>query len=196
MAGLDAILKKIADNSKWQCDIIISNAKRDTDAVINEARKQGEEAAAAIIEQAQAQADASIQRANSSARAYKSRALLATKVAIISEVQSQAIKHLKSLPDTEYSDVIKKLAIRFAPPGDGELCLSPADASRLPAGFEDDLNTELKQKGASLQLKTRDQNSGGFILVYGDIELNCTFEALLEDKRDQLKDSINRELFA
>lgn len=196
MAGLDEILKKIADNSKRQCDIIISNAKRESDAVLNEARKKGEEAAAAIIEQAQAQANASIQRASSSARAYKSRALLATKVAIISDVHDQAIKRLKSLPDTEYTDVIRKLAIRFASPGDGELCLSPADASRLPTGFEDNLNAELKQKGASLRLKTRDQNSGGFILVYGDIELNCTFEALLEDKREQLKDSINRELFA
>ena len=196
MAGLDAMLQKIADNSKRQCDIIISNAKREADAMLSEARKKGEKAAAAIIEKAHAQADATLQRANSAARAYKSRALLATKVAIISEVQSLAIEHLKSLPDTEYADVIKKLAIRFASPGDGELCLSTADASRLPEGFEADLNAILKQKGASLRLKIRNQASGGFILVYGDIEHNCTFEALLEDKREQLKDSINRELFA
>ena len=36
----------------------------------------------------------------------------------------------------------------------------------------------------------------GFLLAYGDIEVNCSFEALLEASLEQVKDALSRELFA
>ncbi|NLX93741.1 MAG: hypothetical protein GXZ02_07760, partial [Clostridiales bacterium] len=35
----------------------------------------------------------------------------------------------------------------------------------------------------------------GFILVYGDIEMNCTFDALLEESHDELKEKIAQLFF-
>lgn len=37
---------------------------------------------------------------------------------------------------------------------------------------------------------------GGFLLQYGDVEINAAFSALAEEKREALEDLINRELFA
>ena len=35
----------------------------------------------------------------------------------------------------------------------------------------------------------------GFVLVYGGIEENCTFRALMDAKKDQLQDTVNQILF-
>lgn len=37
---------------------------------------------------------------------------------------------------------------------------------------------------------------GGFLLLYGGIEENCTFRALFDDKREELQDLTNQILFA
>lgn len=36
---------------------------------------------------------------------------------------------------------------------------------------------------------------GGFILLYGDIEENCSFEALFSGAHEQLQDEVQRLLF-
>ena len=36
---------------------------------------------------------------------------------------------------------------------------------------------------------------GGFVLVYGGIEENCTFKAMLEASREELHDMVNGKLF-
>ena len=36
----------------------------------------------------------------------------------------------------------------------------------------------------------------GFVLRYADIEMNCRFDALLEERRDELEDLVNSALFA
>ena len=36
---------------------------------------------------------------------------------------------------------------------------------------------------------------GGFLLVYGGIEENCTISAVFASKREELSDQVNRLLF-
>ena len=36
---------------------------------------------------------------------------------------------------------------------------------------------------------------GGVLLEYGELEMNSSFSALLEEKRERLEDLLNRELF-
>ena len=51
-------------------------------------------------------------------------------------------------------------------------------------------------KGGALSL-SRDakEMSGGFILVYGGIEENCTIRALFDAERDELSDKVHGLLF-
>ena len=74
--------------------------------------------------------------------------------------------------------------------------LSAEDLERLPAGFEEALNEKLKAAGASVTLNnTPAKISKGFILAYGDIEINCSFEALFEARREELKELVCGILF-
>ena len=67
------------------------------------------------------------------------------------------------------------------------------DLSRLPSDFK----SQMKQSGVDVSVsETPAEISGGFILKCGDIEENMDFSAILDDKRDEIEDLINRELFS
>ena len=64
-------------------------------------------------------------------------------------------------------------------------------------GFEKDVKTAAKQAGGKLSISTESRKIGpGFILSYGGIEENCTIDALLEEKKDDLTDTVREILFA
>ncbi len=53
-----------------------------------------------------------------------------------------------------------------------------------------------KDHDGSLELDSEPADiSDGFILKYGDIEENCTFDAIFDAKRDELRDLVNKNLF-
>ena len=87
---------------------------------------------------------------------------------------------------------------QYAQPLQGEICFSEADLNRIPEEFEQEIQNIARIKGGELVLsqKGRTIEGGGFLLIYGDVEVNCTFKALFDAKHDELTDQINRILFA
>ena len=66
----------------------------------------------------------------------------------------------------------------------------------MPAGFEEEIQKAAAAKGGALSLaKEAKEMDGGFILVYGGIEENCTIKALFDAKRDELSDKVHGLLF-
>ena len=72
--------------------------------------------------------------------------------------------------------------------------LNAADLARLPAGFEDRLNKAVG-RGHITVSKTPCDLPDGFLLVYGGIDVNCTFDALFEAEADALQDIAGGLLF-
>ena len=104
---------------------------------------------------------------------------------------------LKSLPDEEYFDLILKMVSSYAQPQNGQIIFSKRDMERLPADFEQQLNQAIKSRGGSLTISSANRPiDGGFVLVYGDIEENCTFAAIFSSKHDILQDKVHEFLFA
>ena len=67
----------------------------------------------------------------------------------------------------------------------------------LPKGFEDTLNQALAEKGGRLTVSGQAAAiDGGFILSYGGIEENCSFEALFDSAKETLQDKVQELLFA
>ena len=85
----------------------------------------------------------------------------------------------------DYFAALEKLAVRNACKGEGELRLSKADLDRVPSGFIERINAELKDGSVKLAAQGADIENG-FILVYGDIEINCTFRALINEQKDTI----------
>ena len=73
--------------------------------------------------------------------------------------------------------------------------LSKRDLERAPEDFEESINSLVYEKGAvRLSKKPRDIENG-FVLVYGDMEVNCTLRAIFDEKHDLLRDALCKELF-
>ena len=54
-----------------------------------------------------------------------------------------------------------------------------------------------EKKGGALEFSGEVRNiDGGFILVYGGIEENCSIDAVFAEKRDELLDQVRKILFA
>ena len=74
--------------------------------------------------------------------------------------------------------------------GKGEVYLSVKDKARDIAAFK----SELSALDLTLSDTFADIN-GGFILKYGDIQINGELSALIHEKRDVLTDELNKALF-
>lgn len=91
---------------------------------------------------------------------------------------------------------MEKLIRKFAQPSSGEAYFSRTDLERMPADFESRMHQAAQDMGGSLQLMRAGKNiPDGFILVYGDIEENCTLEALFSADTDEMQDKVQKVLF-
>ncbi len=197
MAGIDKIIEEILKDGRAQ-------AKEKTDA----AEKQAEEIRAAAEAEAKALADEAdartqrekeqiLERAQSSGDMQKRQTLLSAKQEVISSVLEQAYERLLALETDSYFAFLESLLEQHALPKEGLLYLNEKDKSRMPAGFEDRIKEAAAGKGGSLRLAEESKElDGGFVLVYGGIEENCSLSALFRDKRDELADLAGSLLFA
>ena len=103
------------------------------------------------------------------------------------------------MPQEAYFENIVKLAVKASQNGKGTILFSKADLDRLPEIFADTLNAALVaggKEGAALTVssETRDID-GGFVLTYGGIEENCSFDALFDSAHEMLQDKVQEILF-
>ena len=196
MSGLEKIIQKIEEDGKATCASIVSEAGRKAGEILQSAREEGERLKAERLLKAQKRCEFEVELARSRVETERKKAALSEKVKIIDEVIAQALGALKNLPSDEYFFAIKKLAQQYAFSGRGAMLLSKADLERLPKGFEDELNKSLGDGKSLYVAKQPADINGGFILSYEGIEQNCTFEALLEDNLDEIKDAVSQILFS
>lgn len=196
MAGLEKIIERIASDSAAKCDGIIFDAQNEAQKIKDAAAQQSSDNQAAIVEAANKEAKAIVDMAESGAELEGKKQLLATRVEVINKAIDVASKKLGNMPDDEYFAALYALAKKYAQSGEGTMLLSKKDLGRLPKDFDKKINEGLA-KGAKISVAKDPSNiSDGFILVYGDVEINCTFDALIEDARDDIKDELFSIIFA
>lgn len=195
MNGLDKIKDKILDEAKIKADGIISKATDEAKKMIQQAETQSQQDAQEIREEGKKKADAAIRFAESSAHLEGRKKILETKGQIIDSVIKEAYRRMVSLDDSDYFTIITRLVMQYAHNDEGEMYFSSNDLKRMPKDYETKLNEQLKQ--GKLKISSKPYNiDAGFILVYGGIEENCSFNALFKAQNDILRDKISAILFA
>ncbi|MEM1484050.1 V-type ATP synthase subunit E family protein [Oscillospiraceae bacterium PP1C4] len=194
MTGLEKIVKQIQDEVQQAADIAIAQAKADAAKIDEQAKADGAAQSAAITAQAKADAQNCLAAAKSAAALATRRAVLSAKQQIISSMIVEAQKSFYELPDDQYFALILKMVERFSLPQSGEIVFSASDLKRLPFGFEAAL-AKAAQGTLTISKETRTID-GGFILVYGGVEENCSIEALFYAARERLQDKVQQLLFA
>lgn len=197
MTGLEKIIKAIEVEAQVSVDKILAEAKEESEKILASAKYEAEAKSAEIAQMPASEVKAIINRAESSARLIKRQTILNAKQEMINDIINKAKKKLTSLPDTEYFEIVLQIVKKHAHPDKGIIMFSKLDLDRLPKGFKKSLKESIKDiKGASLTISDEDAKiNNGFILVYGDIEENCSFDALFNEAKEELQDKVNAFLF-
>lgn len=185
MTGLDKILDRIKAESELAVAEIITGAEEKCREIENEAQRRVQDEISKLEARTEEECRQIAKRAKSSAEHIRAQNLLRSKREIIAGVIKEAENKLLGLPDAEYFEMMQKLFDKNAD-GTGEIIFNEADRKRLPSSF-DLKGHRLSEKCGSF--------SGGFILSYGDVEINCTVSALFEGACDELSDTVNGILF-
>ena len=198
MTGLEKIIKAIETEAQANADKIIAEAKEEANQILSLAKEEAKQGVANIAEKPASEIKAIINRAESGAKLIKRQMILDAKQEVINDIILKAKNKLTSLPDTEYFDIILQIVKKHAHPQAGIIMFSQADLDRLPKKYEKSLEEAIKGRAnASLTISKESiaKLDGGFILVYGDIEENCSFDALFNEAKDELQDKVNAFLF-
>lgn len=196
MDGLTNIIAKINEQNDAECQAIVDAAKQKADAIISEAKKDAEMLSAKIIKNAEEKAAVINSKAVSSSDVEYKRVVLSKKSEIIEKIISDSLANLSCADDETYFGYIETLIKTNALSGKGTVKMSSKDISRLPDGFAEKVNS-LLEDGKSISIsKDNIETTGGFVIEYPEIRVDCTFASLINDKNDEIRDEINKILFS
>ena len=187
---------QILDEANHSADTKIAEAKAKAGQILEQAKAEALAQAEMISNKAQADAGTHIQRVASSCEMQRKQGILRVKQSVIAEVLSKAYDEVVNLETGSYFDMIRRMLDKYVLPEKGEVYFSESDLKRMPAGFETEIEKIAASKGGVLKLSGEPKAmEGGFVLVYGGIEENCTVKALFDAKRDELSDKVQEVLF-
>lgn len=195
MTGIEKIVEKIREESLRKCETVIAEAKENGNEIILEAKKEASKAAFDITEKGKKEAERKVAAARSAAETISKTRYLEVKNAIVNDIIAAAFEKIEAMSDEEYFALLLSLCEKNVESGEGTMFLSPHDLERAPKDFEESVNSLIYEKGAVRLSKTPKNIENGFVLIYGDIEVNCTLRAVFDEKLDLLRDTLCKELF-
>lgn len=198
MTGLEKILKHIEDDARTSSNTILADANAKAEEIVANSKAEAEKQCQNIREKSKLEVKSCFSRAESAASLQEKKLILHAKQEIITDVIHRAKDSLLQLSDREYFDVILKMVKKYALGQTGQILFSTTDKKRVPEQFETQLNAELATMPCaklSIASETR-RIDGGFVLVYGDVEVNCSLDALFFADMESLQDKVSKVLFA
>ena len=196
MSGLDEILTLIEEQQKQTEESIIKAARKKAESILSEGNEKADKAYKDYLDNAKISAEKEFENSCVSVDSSMKRKLLSCKVGLINDTIEKTIAKLKALPDKEYFELLIRLISRHIRPGKGILSLCSNDLNRLPSDFGKQITDLAAKDGGSIELSKEPANiEDGFILSYGLISENCSFRAIIEADKDEIRDTAARALF-
>ncbi len=196
MSGLDEILNIIDEQRIQNEESIIGAANQKAAAIRSEGEQKAQKAYSEQLEKGQTDAKRDFVNACASVDSDMKRKVLDSKVKLIDSAIEATLERLAKLPEDEYFAMLKRLAEQKLRRGSGVISLSANDLKRLPADFETDIRSSAEKLGGTLEISKKPADiSDGFILSYGLISENCSFRAIIESERDEVRDTAAAKLF-
>ena len=196
MSGLDEILNIIDEQRIQNEESIIGASNQKAAAIRSEGEQKAQKAYSEQLEKGQTDAKRDFVNACASVDSDMKRKVLDSKVKLIDSAIEATLERLAKLPEDEYFAMLKRLAEQKLRKGSGVISLSANDLKRLPADFETDIRSSAEKLGGTLEISKKPADiSDGFILSYGLISENCSFRAIIESERDEVRDTAAAKLF-
>ena len=197
MTGLEKIIEQIDRDAHESASEVLALADGKCTEILTEAQAECDKIDAQAVADAKALREDILARGESGAQMQRKNRILKAKQDMITDVIDQARETLLSLDNVDYFVLLGKLAEKYVQPGDGVMYLSSHDLARVPAYFRSNLARIAREKHGTLLISNETRNIvGGFVLAYGGIEENCSFDAMFEEQKERLQDVVRAKLFS
>jgi V/A-type H+/Na+-transporting ATPase subunit E len=196
--GANRIISRVVKDAESKSEAIISEAAEKAAQLDKEAKENASRQAGKIIEQARKEALARKRRILGIAELESRKEVLAAKQELISEAFTRTLNELLEADDQAYLELIRKMLMENVVSGQETVAVSADDQKRIPDTFWKDINDQLKKIGKEGKLALASESRdirGGFVLLAEGLEINCSFEALLEMVRDEMEPEVAAVLF-
>lgn len=189
MNNLDKIISHIEAEGINETQAIMKAANEQAQEITGAAVDEGKKTASEIMADAIKKEKQIIDSAKNSARQLEKQQALQAKQAAIAKVIECAKEKLYNLSDEKYLEIVEKMLKTYAHKNEsGLIAFNEKDKGRIDEKVYSSYGLSLSENSANID--------GGFVLIYGGIEENCSFEAIIDSKKEELSDKIASLLFA
>lgn len=191
--GIENITADIINDAKNIAEDSLANAEKKKQEIINNAKNEVEVITKTATQKAAKDAEDLKNRKISAAELQKRKMILNAKQEIIKKSYDAALEKLKTMQSEEYLIFLAQEIVKISN-CEGNIILNAKDRKNIGEKLVKTVNEKL---GAEKVLLSNDtvQASGGFVLKRGNVEINSTFEALLDSMKDELTGEIANVLF-
>lgn len=193
--GAEKLVGRIIKDAEAQAADIAREAAAETEKIKELAGRSIREVTLEFEERAKNAAKGILERSRTNAELDSRKYALSAKRSVIDSAFDRALEELRAL-DGEKRDALIKARVISAAWGKEVIRPAGKDAERLRALLPA-INAQLAKGGKEpLTLgDTAEDIKGGFLLIGEGYEINCSFEALLKDLREQEESSVAKLLF-
>ena len=198
MSNLKNLSSKIVDDASIKAEAMLKEAKDNGTSIIASKVKSAKALELQMLGKAKIEASTAKQRIISSTKLTVRNEKLVAMQEIIDKVFQGALEVLLVINEKQYLELLRSYLLSMPIAGNEELVIP----TKFRSTFNDDqlaeLNAALKASGKIGEMKLCDQDrsvNSGFIVVKGGIEINNTFENLINSLRDELEAEIVEQLF-
>lgn len=198
MSDVKNLTSKILKDAEERKESILKAANEERAKIIAKKEAIAKQEEEAMIEKAKNEAKTRHERIVSGAELKARNEKLAAKQSVIDSVFNQSIEELCKMSDDDMKKFIKDMILNSDITGDEKIILNQKGKSLLDKSLLNTINSELKANGKKGELTVSDEIrtfKGGFILEKDGIEINNTFEDLVNSSRDDLEFEVANVLF-
>ncbi|MBW9149374.1 V-type ATP synthase subunit E [Clostridium sp. CM028] len=198
MSNLDKLAAKIIEDAKIKAETILKEAKNNEILLIEKKTKEAELVKKQMIEKTKVEAIMVSKRIVSNSQLKARNEKLGAMQKMIDKVFESALEKLMAINDNDYLELIKKYLLSMPIAGDEEIILPGKYKSIVSDEYLSGINISLKTNGKIGELKLSSDNrdiKSGFVVLKNGIEINNTFESLVNSLRDELEPEIVNTLF-
>lgn len=190
--SIENITANILKDATKGADDAVNVAKKNAEDIINKAKEEAAEIIKASAEKAQKEAESLKSRKVSAAELQMRKMMLQAKQDAIKNSFNTALEKLKNMPEEKYINYLAEEIIKV--PNNGTIILNKKDKEKIGEKLIKLVNEKLNAEKYTLSNNTVN-SSGGFVLKSGNIEINNTFEAILDSMKDELTNEVAGALF-
>lgn len=197
MDGITKITERIMAEANAACAEVSEKAARRCDAIHAEYEQKAGTAYENAVNKGRTEIDLAVQKYVRNAQINSRKEVLSLKQEMIDDVFAAAREKILGMPEDEYTAWLVKIIAEASGSGDEEIILDARDSAK-GADIVEKANAALRAAGKPASLKLSESTreiGGGVVLHKGNIETNCTLDAILEQYRKDLASEVAQILF-